>query len=69
VFAAALAPLADKGAKAKVRVAPHPAHGTLARVTLSCPNGADRAALEAEAHRLLDPFAIEHEVVWAAPTS
>jgi fatty-acyl-CoA synthase len=53
VFAAALA---EAGIKADVAVGPHKVHGTLATVRLS--NGGDEAAV----HRILDPFAIPHEV-------
>jgi fatty-acyl-CoA synthase len=54
VFAAALD---AGGVTAEVAVGPHKVHGTLATVKLS--NGADEEAV----HRLLDPFAIKHEVV------
>jgi fatty-acyl-CoA synthase len=57
VFAAALE---AGGIRAEVAVGPHKVHGTLAKVTLS--NGADEEAV----HRILDPFAIPHEV---APSS
>jgi fatty-acyl-CoA synthase len=53
VFAAALD---AGGVKAEVAVGPHKVHGTLATVRLS--NGGDEAAV----HRILDPFAIKHEV-------
>jgi fatty-acyl-CoA synthase len=62
-FAAALAPLARKGVEVVVTVGPHPAHGTLATVTLSG-TPADRPAVEGEAHRILDAYSTRHELVW-----
>jgi fatty-acyl-CoA synthase len=49
--------LQSEGVRAKVSVGAHPVHGTLATVTLL--NGAD----EVKVHRILDSFAIPHEVV------
>ena len=54
VFQAALE---SAGVKAEVDVSAHKVHGTLATVTLA--NGADEDAV----HRVLDPFALKHEVV------
>ncbi len=66
VFATVLAPLAGMGIKVSVAVGPHAAHGTLATVTLSGDSAAGRTAIEDEAHKILDPFAIRHELVWRA---
>ncbi len=63
-FVAALAPLAEQGIGVDVAVGPHPAHGTLAIVTLTGGAGADRGAVRAEASRILDAYAIRHELVW-----
>jgi len=45
-----------------VAVGPHKVHGTLAIVTL--PSGHGARAAEDAVHRILDPFAIPHEVAW-----
>ena len=57
--------LAAAGVTAKIGVGAHKVHGTLATVTLSAANNAARDKMESEVHRILDPFAIKHEVMWA----
>ncbi len=50
-FAAALAPLAEEGVQAAVAVGPHPAHGTLATVTLAAESGRRRSGRRPRRHR------------------
>jgi fatty-acyl-CoA synthase len=61
VFAAALQ---AGGVRAHVAVGSHRVHGTLATVRLARTDS-QGAEAEAAVHRILDPFAIPHEVTWA----
>ncbi|HKI97416.1 MAG TPA: acyl-CoA synthetase [bacterium] len=63
---APLAPLAPDGVRLAVAVAAHPTHGTLATVSLTGADTADRPALEHAVHEALAPFTIHHEVRWEA---
>ncbi len=65
VFTKVLAPLAEQGIKCDVKVGAHGTHGSIATVTVSgVPENGRAAAAEAVA-KVLDPFVIRHEIVWA----
>ncbi|HLJ62988.1 MAG TPA: acyl-CoA synthetase [Stellaceae bacterium] len=58
-----LAPLAAKGVRVDVTVGPDRSHGTLARVRLIVPKGANRAALTSATRELLGGFQLRHELL------
>lgn len=64
VFTKALEPVAGTGVTVAVAVAPHAVYGTLATVTLAAGDAIDRDGVARQAHRILDPFTIRHELVW-----
>jgi fatty-acyl-CoA synthase len=64
VFADALAGLSSRTASVAVAVGAHPAHGSIATVTLAGVSSAERAAIEQQVHERLNPFVLRHEIVW-----
>ncbi|MBV9456945.1 MAG: AMP-binding protein, partial [Bradyrhizobium sp.] len=62
VFTGVLTPLMERGVDCKVKVGAHGSHGSVAVVTLSGVDQAERDAVINEVHTLLAPFVIRHEV-------
>jgi fatty-acyl-CoA synthase len=46
-------------------VASHPVHGSLITVRIEGAPAAQRADLEREIHKRLDPLVMKHELVWS----
>ena len=65
VFTGVLMPLRERGIDCKVEVGAHGSHGSVATVTLTGVPEDKRAAVTDEVHRLLNPFVMRHEVVFA----
>jgi fatty-acyl-CoA synthase len=65
VFTKVLTPLTEKGIDCKVKVGAHGSHGSIATVTIAGVPEAEREAVANEAHTLLAPFVMRHEVVHA----
>jgi fatty-acyl-CoA synthase len=65
VFTGVLAPLTEKGIDCKVKVGAHGSHGSIATVTIAGVAADQREAVAGEVHKLLAPFVIRHEVVFA----
>jgi fatty-acyl-CoA synthase len=59
-----LADLQEPGLDIAVAVAPHPVHGSLITVRLPGWPESQRAVIEREVHKRLDPLATRHEVAW-----
>ena len=60
-----LAELQEPGLDIAVTVAAHPVHGSLITVRLPGWPESQRAAIEREVHRRLDPLTTRHEVAWS----
>ncbi|MCP3465256.1 acyl-CoA synthetase [Bradyrhizobium sp. CCGUVB23] len=65
VFAKVLTPLTEKGLDCRVKVGAHGSHGSIATVTIANVPEGKREAAASEVHKLLDPFVMRHEVVYA----
>jgi fatty-acyl-CoA synthase len=65
VFTGVLTPLAEKGIDCKVRVGAHGSHGSIATVTIAGVPEGRREDVTGEVHKLLAPFVMRHEVVYA----
>ncbi|WFU43925.1 acyl-CoA synthetase [Bradyrhizobium sp. CB82] len=65
VFTKVLTSLTEKGIDCKVKVGAHGSHGSIATVTIAGVPEGKREGVAGEVHRLLDPFVMRHEVVYA----
>ncbi len=65
VFGGVLAPLAAEGIDCRVRVGAHGSHGSIATVTIARVPEHEREAVANEVHKLLAPYVIRHEIVFA----
>ncbi|MCP3477356.1 acyl-CoA synthetase [Bradyrhizobium sp. CCGUVB1N3] len=65
VFAKVLTPVTEKGIDCKVKVGAHGSHGSIATVTIAGVPDGKREEVAGEVHKLLDPFVMRHEVVYA----
>ncbi|MDE2376856.1 acyl-CoA synthetase [Bradyrhizobium sp.] len=65
VFTAVLSPLAGKGIDCKVKVGAHGSHGSIATVTVTGVPANMHDAVTGEVDKLLGPFVMRHEVVFA----
>jgi fatty-acyl-CoA synthase len=65
VFTTVLAPLVEKGIDCKVKVGAHGSHGSIATVTIAGVAADKREAVTSEVQKLLGPFVMRHEVVFA----
>jgi fatty-acyl-CoA synthase len=63
VFTGVLSQITDRGIDCRVKVGPHGSHGSIATVTLRGVASDAREAIENEAHTLLAPFVIRHDIV------
>ena len=64
VFSEILGAVDDDGVGIEVDVGDHAVHGTLATVRLASNGSGENAEIERRVHELLDPFQIQHEIVW-----
>lgn len=64
VFSDALADLSHQGVEIAIAVGAHPAHGSMATVTLVGVSESARREIERQVHERLNPFVLRHEIRW-----